>query len=323
MLESSNVAPFLSGIVLSVIMVFLWIRFMSSKKIGQYIREEGPEHHLEKAGIPTMGGIAFLYAAIAMSLFFLKFEKNVQFIISSIILFSLIGFYDDYKKIRKKRNEGLSAKGKSLCLLIVSLILYFIFLMHFSIRLPFTSITFSNMFVNIIFILFMFSALTNATNLTDGLDGLLTMVTIPVSILFIAIASWQGLEHIKVFNLVFLGALIGYLFFNKYPAKVFMGDLGSIGIGAYVLSNSILLQIYWFIPLFGIWYLIETLSVIIQVLYFKKTGGKRFFKMAPYHHHLEYLGLNEIKIDLLAFSVTSVASIASYYLIIRILPDLI
>lgn len=289
---------------------------MKAKEFGQYIRELGPETHLKKQGIPTMGGVAFLFSSI-MVCFMLSpvIDKLILFIIVSMLLFALVGFYDDFKKLKKKKNEGLTVKGKTLCLIIISIVLYILFLRGFHLRIPFTNIFIPSLIVGFLFLILLYSAVTNATNFTDGLDGLLTLVTLPISFFFAFLAEERGISSLFVFNLLFAGSLMGYYVLNKYPAMLFMGDLGSLAIGAYVVSNAIILEVYWYIPIFGIWYVIEVLSVIIQVLYFKKTGGKRFFKMAPYHHHLEKKGHSEKNIDKIAFSITFVATVISFLLI--------
>ncbi len=314
MLKTSDIPPLISAFLLSVILVYGWIKYMEMKEMGQFIREEGPKSHLAKSGIPTMGGFAFILASLMVSLLFISLDYKLKYIFVSVILFGLIGFYDDFQKIKKKQNEGLSARDKFILILLTSLIMYYGFLYNFALIIPFTGIKTSNIVICAIFISLLYAAVTNATNFTDGLDGLLAISSLPVSLLFVSVATYQGLEEIRLFNLIFLGSMLGYLIFNIYPAKVFMGDLGSIAIGAYIVSNSIVLGIYWYIPLFGIWYLIEVLSVIIQVLYFKTTGGKRFFKMAPYHHHLEYLGFSEVKIDFLVFGINTVSSLVSFFI---------
>ncbi len=314
--SNHNIFVFCCTLVLSLILEKLWIVYMQKREMGQFIREEGPKAHLKKAGIPTMGGIAFIFSSIIISSYFLRVGYPLRYVYVSILLFGLVGFYDDYKKLVKKQNEGLSAKGKFALILLISVIIYFVFLKDFLLFIPFTQFYFENSIIIAIFIALLYAAVTNATNFTDGLDGLLVIVTIPISVLFITLSSMLGSHNLLMFNIIFLASLLGYLYYNKYPAKVFMGDLGSLAIGAYVVSNSLLLGIYWLIPIFGIWYVIEVLSVIIQVAYFKKTGGKRFFKMAPYHHHLEHLGMSEVKIDLLAFIITSFACYITYILVI-------
>ncbi len=304
------------GFLPALIFAILWIKLMKKKEFGQFIREDGPESHLKKQGIPTMGGISFILASILMYYIVSPFrDVFTLYIIISMLLFALVGFYDDFKKLKKKQNEGLTVKGKAICIVIISIILYVLFFIkYFSIRIPFTDTIISNHIISFIFFVLLYSAVTNASNFTDGLDGLLTIVTLPIAFLFSFIAESQGVYPLVIFNLIFAGALIAYYVLNKYPAMIFMGDLGSLAIGAYVVTNSIILDIYWFIPLFAIWYVIEVVSVIIQVLYFKKTGGKRFFKMAPYHHHLEKKGYSEKAIDKIAFGLTFIASIITLLL---------
>lgn len=312
------IAVFICSVIVSSIFVKAWIIFMKSRRVGQYIREDGPKSHLGKSGIPTMGGVAFIFAIFILSLLFLDINSNVFFVLFSTVTFEMIGFYDDFKKFKHKQNEGLTVKGKFLAILLVSVTIYFMFLNDFSLRLPLTDYNIQNIFVSIIFISLLYSAVTNASNFTDGLDGLLSSVSIVISFFFVLVSYFKGLEQLTLLNLIFFSVLIGYLFFNRYPAKVFMGDSGSLALGAYIVANSLVLDIYWYIPVFAVWCVIEVVSVIIQVAYFKKTGGKRFFKMAPYHHHLELCNKSENQIVIHASLVTLVCSICSFLMIIYI-----
>lgn len=296
------------------------IKALRSLNFKQYVREDGPKKHLIKTGVPTMGGVIFLGSWLVALIFVLIAYKgifdtsSVLFICFSTLAYGFVGMVDDLGKIKKKQNEGLSIKGKFLFIFVASTLLWFFFLKDFSLSLPFTDIRITNPVISIVFISLIYSALTNATNFTDGVDGLLAAVSIPVTALLAAVAFRQGNIILFYLNALFTGALSAYLVFNFYPAKVMMGDLGSLAIGGFILSNSLLLDIYWFIPIFGIWYVIEVVSVMIQIFYFKKTG-KRFFKMAPYHHHLELSGFSERKIVFIANLVTAVFCVVSYVLI--------
>lgn len=302
------ITAFLIGLLSGPFMI-KWLRSLNFK---QYIREDGPKKHLIKSGVPTMGGFIFVTAWLLSSLIWIRdFSGDFFFVLLSTLAYGVVGLLDDYRKIMKKQNEGLTMKGKFVFILLASLLLWALFLRHFSISIPFTDIRVDNPVLSVIFISLLYSALTNATNFTDGLDGLLASVSLPI-ILFLALVSFKANNGILFsLNSLFAGALASYLFFNRYPAKVMMGDFGSLAIGGFILANALILDIYWFIPIFGIWYVIEVVSVMIQIVYFKKTG-KRFFKMAPYHHHLELCSFSENKIVLLASFITLVACVLSY-----------
>lgn len=304
---------FLSALIIGLLMGPFIIKWLRSLNFKQYIREEGPKKHLIKSGVPTMGGFIFISAWLIASLIWIRdYSSEFFFVLLSTLAYGVVGLFDDYKKIMKKQNEGLTIRGKFIFILLASILLWGIFLRHFTVSIPFTDIRLSNPILSVIFISLLYSALTNATNFTDGLDGLLASVSLPI-ILFLAAVSFKEQNGVLfLLNSAFAGALGAYLFFNHYPAKVMMGDFGSLAIGGFILANSLLLDIYWFIPLFGIWYVIEVLSVMIQIFYFKKTG-KRFFKMAPYHHHLELCSFSENKIVILASTITLIACVLSYY----------
>lgn len=290
--------------------IIKWLRSLNFK---QYIREDGPKKHLIKSGVPTMGGFIFVLAWLLSSLLWIRdFSGDFFFVLLSTLAYGVVGLLDDYRKIMKKQNEGLTIKGKFVFILLASLLLWALFLRHFSISIPFTDIRLDNPVLSVIFIALLYSALTNATNFTDGLDGLLASVSLPI-LLFLALVSFKANNGILYsLNSLFAGALASYLFFNRYPAKVMMGDFGSLAIGGFILANALILDIYWFIPVFGIWYVIEVVSVMIQIVYFRKTG-KRFFKMAPYHHHLEMCSYSENMIVLIASSITVLACVISYF----------
>lgn len=303
---------FITALLIGLLSGPFMIKWLRSLNFKQYIREDGPKKHLIKSGVPTMGGFIFVTAWLLSSLIWIRdFSGDFFFVLLSTLAYGVVGLLDDYRKIMKKQNEGLTMKGKFVFILLASLLLWALFLRHFSISIPFTAIRVDNPVLSVIFISLLYSALTNATNFTDGLDGLLASVSLPI-ILFLALVSFKANNGILFsLNSLFAGALASYLFFNRYPAKVMMGDFGSLAIGGFILANALILDIYWFIPIFGIWYVIEVVSVMIQIVYFKKTG-KRFFKMAPYHHHLELCSFSENKIVLLASFITLVACVLSY-----------
>ncbi len=292
-----------------------WISLLKRMKAGQHIREDGPSSHLEKAGTPSMGAVIFMssfFAAVSLlAILQILTLKLYFYFVAGVFSFAFIGFYDDYKKIKKKENEGLTAKGKMLIILIITAVFYMLFLKNVAVEIPFLNhMMIENSALNFLFFLLLFSAMTNASNFSDGLDGLLASVTIAITLMFAIISYLTKNFGLLGVNLSFGLALLGYLKFNWHPAKVFMGDFGSIAIGSYVVLNAIKLNVIWFIPIFAFWYVLEVVSVILQVVYFKKTK-KRLFKMAPFHHHLELCGWSEKKVVIFATQLTAVLCIVS------------
>ncbi len=296
------------------------IPLLKKLKASQTEREELIEHK-KKEGTPTMGGVIFIIPIVVTYMVF-SFG-NYQWI--SVLLLSLgfgiIGFIDDYLKVVKKRPDGFKAKAKFLlqlllCILFIIWVYYFNFDM--SIIVPFASNPVKLGFFEIPFFIFVIMGTVNGVNFTDGLDGLATSVTLVVAVFFVNAALFlSGLIPPNYLNLMIpvIGALIGFLVYNKYPARVFMGDTGSLFLGGYVAAVSIMLRIPLFILIFGIIYLTEVLSVIIQVLYFKKTKGKRVFRMAPIHHHFELGGMEEKKIVMVFSCITFLAATVSFLII--------
>lgn len=294
---------------------YVIIPYLKRVKFGQFIRAEGPRNHYEKEGTPTMGGIIILFSyLIAFISFLLIFNHhnlfNEKFFDIILILiptlgFSIIGFIDDLIIIIKKKNEGLSPILKIILQLGLSLIYYLIYIY-------FTSDSSINFFGNSFdlkmffgpFLVLIFLSCTNSSNLTDGLDGLLTFTTLPIVVGFIIIGYLEGNEVIVVSSIAFLLALISFLFFNLPKANLFMGDVGSFLIGAYVGSVAIILKLEILLLIICFVYIVEALSVILQVWYFKKTKGKRLFRMAPFHHHLESKGWSEFKISIVYFFIS-------------------
>lgn len=284
-------------------------------KFGQAIREEGPQAHLAKAGTPTMGGIIFLVAVWIPLALVLAFENlKLLYVLSAMTLFGLIGFLDDYLKVIKHHNEGLKAREK-FCLQMLAAIGFAVWGASWGTHVSFPLIA-GGVDIGLFYIpimALMYVAVDNAVNFTDGLDGLATTVTLVVSLFFLVMSIVQGQMEAMILSATVIGALFGYLRFNWHPARVFMGDMGSLALGGYVASMSVLLGIPFFIPLFGCIYFVEILSVIIQVLVYKKTQ-KRVFKMAPIHHHYELKGLSEVRIVLRFSAVTLLGCLITFVL---------
>jgi len=301
----------LAGLVLGPIV----IPRLRQLKFGQAIREEGPQSHLYKTGTPTMGGLIFIIAFLIPIALTLTFDlAKVGYVALALLLFGAVGFLDDYLKVVKKHNEGLKAKQKfSLQFLLGIFFTLWAMLWGTDIYIPFINGTLDIGWYYMPLVIIMYLAIDNAVNLTDGLDGLAATVTAIVSIFFVIMGFVQQNDIVIMLASAMAGGLIAYLKFNWHPAKVFMGDTGSLALGGYVGAMAILLKMPLFIPLFGLVYFVETLSVMIQVLYYKKTK-KRFFKMAPIHHHFEMLGWNEIKI-VTRFSVVTIVMCMISYLI--------
>ena len=288
----------------SMLVTARMIPFLKEKQFGQFIREEGPESHMAKQGTPTMGGVAIVVGvtvAVIVSMFLPGSETVEKIaIILSMFAFGAIGFIDDYNKIAKKQNEGLTPKQKLLLQVVFGLALA-VFMMAregTSVLIPFTGKSVEMGWLYIPFIVFVEVAMANAVNLTDGLDGLAAGTSAIVAAAFAVIGMTLngGSEPMAIAGQAVLGALIGFLVFNHFPAKIFMGDTGSMALGGVLSAMAIVGHVEWLLPIAGLIYVIEALSVIIQVGYFKMSGGKRVFRMAPIHHHFELGGWHETKV---------------------------
>ncbi len=306
------------GLIFSLIGGHYFIPMLRRLHAGQEIREDGPQSHLVKAGTPTIGGVIFLTSAILATVVTknLTYEALVLFI--STLGFALVGFVDDYLKVVHKRNLGFTARQKLLAQILIAVVLYVLIRtsdgLSTAMLIPGTGNTWEMGFMFIPFIIFVVVGTVNSVNLTDGLDGLSSSVTIIVMLFFALVSYKMGRTSIALFCLVLAGALLGFLFYNKYPAKVFMGDTGSLALGGAVVAVAILLNLPLLLPICCGIYFIETLSVIIQVVSFK-TRGKRVFLMSPIHHHFEHKGMNEVQIVGLFSIVEIVLCVISYFLI--------
>jgi len=290
------IAFFLSLIVALLVGKIL-IKKLTVLKYGQSIREEGPQSHFKKTGTPTMGGVIFLSVFLFVIVFNGNFNSNICIILFVMYGLALIGFVDDYRIIKFKSNEGISAKQKIIAQVIIALIAS-IMAYHFlgsDIFIPFLNKNIELNWIYYPFNILFIVALSNAVNLTDGLDGLSTTVTIIVLIFFFTIAIIFNEYYLSILIAAAIGSLFGFLYYNINPAKVFMGDVGSLSLGGLISGIAMVLKLQLIIPIIGIIYFVETMSVIIQVLYFKKYG-KRVFKMTPIHHHYELSGLTENQI---------------------------
>lgn len=306
------------GFVLSIVLGRLIIPILKRLHAGQSIREDGPQSHLVKSGTPTIGGLIFLASVIITSLVTANFKLSVLMILFSTLAFGAVGFIDDYIKVVMKRNLGLRAYQKLLLQILVAVILiiyqYNSKEMGTDIYIPFLKDYRSIGFLYIPFVIFVIVGTVNSVNLTDGLDGLSSSVTIICLIFFNFVAIKFQRYEIAGFCLALAGALMGFLHYNKFPAKVFMGDTGSLALGGAISAIALLLNVPLILPIAGGIYFIETLSVIIQVVSFK-TRGKRVLLMSPLHHHFEHKGWHEKKI-VAVFSLVEVILCVISYLIL-------
>lgn len=300
------------GIILAVFLFMMFIPYLHRLKFGQTIRVEGPKNHYKKNGTPTMGGVVIIIGTIltlVITIFFVQpwkienFKQLLQLIIP-FVSYGLLGFIDDYLIIVKKHNQGIKPKVKFLIMLIIAAIYYYFYL---SLGMKNTINIFGEIvdvgFVYGIFLMIYMASVTNAVNITDGLDGLAGGLVIIALISFAGIALYQKNMIVLAFELALLATLIGFMIFNINPASIFMGNTGSYALGGALGGIAILLKVELLLLTIGIIFVVETLSVIIQIYYFKFTGGRRFFKMAPLHHHLELSGYTEWQIDLIFWSI--------------------
>ena len=299
-MSSQVVIPVLVSFAISLILGPVVIPFLRKLKMKQTERVEGVQSHLKKAGTPTMGGIMILISVVVTSLFYVKDYPKIIPVLFLTVAFGLIGFLDDYLKVVLKRSDGLMPMQKMALQIVVTAVFAFYLVkvadVPLTMLVPFTDGYYLDLgWVAVPVLFFAVIGTVNGTNFTDGLDGLASSVTVLVATFFtvVAIGTKSGIEPVTC---AVAGALLGFLLFNVYPASVFMGDTGSLALGGFVAGTAYMLQMPLFIIIVGFIYLVEVASVIIQVTYFKMTGGKRIFKMAPIHHHFELCGWSETRV---------------------------
>lgn len=311
-----------------------YIPWLKKEKARQEIREDGPTWHMAKSGTPTMGGVMFIAAAAFVCLT-VGFDGMLQgnfvhiFVLLFAMVFGAIGFLDDWEKIKKKQNLGLTARAKFLLQLAAALV--FVLLMRQmgflspNLYIPFynTSVTMPE-WLYFLFAAFVIVGTVNAVNITDGVDGLASGTSIPVFLFFVVLTYVWGVDYLElgIFASAMVGGLMGFLVYNFNPAKVFMGDTGSLFLGGAVCGMAFALDMPLILVLVGIIYIVETMSDIIQVLYFKATHGKRIFRMAPLHHHLEMGGWKETKVVFVFAGISLVFCILAFFGVIGRYPVL-
>jgi len=314
---NETILAIIIAFAISAMLCPIVIPFLHRLKFGQEVRKEGPESHLKKQGTPTMGGLIILTSIIITSLFYVREYPKIIPVLFVTVGFGIVGFLDDYIKIVMKRSEGLTPVQKMAGQLIITGIFAY-YLLHSKdvgtgMLIPFTGGFGKGLYLNlgIFFVPAVFFLVIGTDNGVNGLDGLCTSVTILVAT-FLTVVSIGENTGISPITGAVVGSLLGFLLFNVYPAKVFMGDTGSLGLGGFVASSAFMMQIPIFLAIIGFIYMMEVLSVIIQVTYFKRTGGKRIFKMAPIHHHFELSGWSETRVVAVFAIVTAVLCMLAY-----------
>lgn len=309
----------LAGFLGTVVLGLIIIPILKRLKIGQVVRSDGPQTHLKKSGTPTMGGIIMLIVILVVSLVISTKYPEILPVALVTLGYGLIGFIDDFIKLVLKNPKGLKPSLKMLGLIIVATA-FMVYLVY----IDFGTETYIPIFkeyivlpewIYILASVFIILACTNSLNLTDGLDGLASSVTTIIMIFFTCVAIIAGDKALSGFSALVTGCTLGFLLFNGYPAKVFMGDTGSLALGGAFCSVAIMLKMPLILVVVAGICVIEALSVILQVVYFKVTNGKRLFKMAPIHHHLELSGMKETGIVVLFTIVTMVLAYVSYLII--------
>ena len=309
--------------VLTLVIGRFLIPELRKLKAGQEIREDGPTWHKSKAGTPTMGGIMFILGG-GVTVFVLGWDAMLRgsfvhlYVYLFALIFGIIGFVDDYRKVRQHQNEGLTAKQKFVLQLAAAVV--FLCLMRYegllsnALYIPFANVTVTvNWIVYLVFAAFVIVGCVNAVNLTDGIDGLACSVTFVVMVFFTVTGTlWSAQDRQGLFPAALAGGLAAFFVYNHHPAKVFMGDTGSLFLGGAVAALAFAMDMPLILILVGIIYIAETMSDIIQVTYFKATHGKRFFKMAPLHHHLELSGWSETKLVVVFSGITAVCCVLAY-----------
>ncbi|HEY9577092.1 MAG TPA: phospho-N-acetylmuramoyl-pentapeptide-transferase [Pseudobacillus sp.] len=320
MLERDVFLTMFMAFFITVIIAPMFIPFLRRLKFGQSIREEGPESHQKKSGTPTMGGLVFLLAIIITVLFMTQIYADIGtetvLLLLVTIGFGLLGFLDDFIKVVMKRNLGLTSKQKLAGQIVISVLFYIIYTknnLSTELTIPLTDISFDAGILYAVFIIFWLVGFSNAVNLTDGLDGLVSG-TAAIAFGAFAVLAWnQGLDETAIFAFAVVGAVLGFLVFNANPAKVFMGDTGSLALGGAIAAISILTKFEFLLLIIGAVFVAETLSVIIQVISFKTTG-KRVFRMSPLHHHFELGGWSEWRVVVTFWTVGVLCAMIGIYI---------
>lgn len=311
----SAIYAILIAFVACIALCPVFIPYLAKLKFGQTVRDDGPQSHIKKTGTPTMGGIVIVLSFMISSLFFVKGNNEALIVLIVTVGYGIIGFIDDYIKVVKKQSLGLKAYqkllGQAAITCVFAYYIYFVSDIGTSIYIPFTNHYFDLGFLFLPFLFFVMVGTVNGVNLTDGLDGLASGVTVLVATFFLFTA--QGLNNgtVPIIGAA-VGSLLGFLLFNSYPAKVFMGDTGSLALGGFIAAVAILLRMPLMILIVGLAYLLETVSVMLQVGYFKLTKGKRLFKMAPLHHHFELSGWSETKVVTLFYIATAIMCLIGF-----------
>ena len=313
------VLPVIIAFAVCAILCPILIPYLKKLKFGQFVREEGPESHLKKKGTPTMGGIVIVLAICITSLFYIKDYPDIVSVLFVTIGFAIIGFIDDYIKVVMKRSMGLRAWQKLLGQILITAIFgYYLLNRQVEVAkatemlIPFSGgkyLDISYFFIPMLFIVML--GTVNGSNFTDGVDGLNASVTVLIATFFTVVAIGLD-EGIYPMTGAVAGALMAFLLYNVYPAKVFMGDTGSLALGGFVAASAYVLQMPLFLIIVALIYLVEVLSVIIQVTYFKMTGGKRIFRMAPIHHHFELKGWSETRIVAVFSIITAMLCLVAF-----------
>ncbi|MBE5944947.1 MAG: phospho-N-acetylmuramoyl-pentapeptide-transferase [Lachnospiraceae bacterium] len=308
MSRNDIVLPILIAFGISVVLSPIIIPFLKKLKFGQFVREDGPESHLKKSGTPTMGGLIILFSIVITSLFYIKDYPQIIPVLFLTLGFGFVGFLDDYIKVVMKRSMGLRAWQKMLGqFLVTGIFAYYIYKhtdLGTDITIPFIDKTIELGWMYLPLMFFVVLGTANGANFTDGLDGLASSVTVLIATFFTVVAIGLG-SGVAPITCATVGSLLGFLVYNVYPARVFMGDTGSLALGGFVASTAYVLKMPLIILIVAFVYFMEVLSVIIQVTYFKKTG-KRIFKMAPIHHHFELCGWPETKVVAIFSIVTAI-----------------
>lgn len=302
------------GVIVSLLLGPIVIPALTRLKFGQNIRKEGPKSHFKKAGTPTIGGVIFIIStAIVMLVIGYSPTDEAMIALYAFIAFGFIGFMDDMLKIVKKQNEGLKAWQKMIMLIVFSgaIAIYGYMKLSTNLVIPFLDVVIPLGKLYIPFVIIYYAATTNAVNLTDGLDGLASTITVLVLTFFTIVAFAMGHKSLAVFSIALTGGVLGFLKYNAYPAKVFMGDTGSLALGGAIATIALILELPLLVIIVGGVYVLETVSVIMQVTSFKLTG-KRIFKMAPIHHHFEQLGWSEVKIVTVFSTITTLLCIIGF-----------